>query len=244
MKRLFPIILILISGTCFGQQANEDSLHRPAEQLNREIVNLENELDELSQKSDSIFNALTQNRSNQSQTLNLEKWRTEREDFQNRFQVYFDSLTIPLILPFLEVDYKSIVGYGERIHPYFKTTHFHNGLDFPARIGVEIQSSLTGTVKSSDFKFSGKGISLIIGNDTGVEIVYAHLDSIYVRAGEQIKPGQVLGTVGISGQSSQSHLHLELRINNDPINPIFLFMDHFSDDDLRFILNEENQTYD
>jgi len=72
---------------------------------------------------------------------------------------------------------------------------------------------------------SGYGNYLIISTQENIKILFAHLDTIQVDLNDKIEIGQVIGTVGNSGMSTGTHLHYEIWIDENPIDPIFTFWD-------------------
>ena len=91
---------------------------------------------------------------------------------------------------------------------YWSTVH--TGLDFAAPSGTPIRSIGTGVVSSTghDGRY---GIKTVLTMTNGVEIWYCHQDSTSVAVGQRIRAGEVIGTVGTTGNVTGSHLHLEVR---------------------------------
>lgn len=112
--------------------------------------------------------------------------------------------------------------YGYRIHPVSGANQMHNGLDIAAPQGTPVLAGLTGRVTSATYNDS-YGNYVVIENSDGYEIRYAHLNSISVSAGQSIEKSDEIGTIGSTGNSTGSHLHLELLHNGDRLNPIFYF---------------------
>jgi len=118
--------------------------------------------------------------------------------------------------------------FGWRRHPIFGTRRFHTGVDISNSYGTPIYSSNGGTVIFSGW-YGGYGKVVIVdhGNmDCGsykgerFSTLYAHLSSISVANGVQIKKGQLVGYEGTTGYSTGPHLHFEVRINGKPNNPL------------------------
>lgn len=94
----------------------------------------------------------------------------------------------------------------------------HTGLDIAASSGTPIKAVAAGTVTQASYQGSyGKLIKINHGN--GVETWYAHTSKMYVSVGEQIEAGEVIAAVGSTGNSTGPHLHLEVRINGEHVNP-------------------------
>ncbi|WP_375470297.1 peptidoglycan DD-metalloendopeptidase family protein [uncultured Nostoc sp.] len=104
------------------------------------------------------------------------------------------------------------LAYGWQINPATGQVFFHSGVDLLAAMGTNVLAIAPGTVAfANDQGTYGKLV--IINHSGGLQSRYAQLDSIKVTVGQQVKKGDLLGTVGTSGQpsSSQPHLHFEVR---------------------------------
>lgn len=113
--------------------------------------------------------------------------------------------------------------YGYRQHPIIGGIHFHEGLDLTAPMGTPVYASGDGTVIRIDFNRSRTGYGNFIIIDHGVNGIttrYAHLNTIDVKHGQEVKRGEQLGTVGNTGMSTAPHLHYEIRINGHSVNPL------------------------
>lgn len=106
--------------------------------------------------------------------------------------------------------------FGSR-RSYYKV--HHNGIDILAPKGTKILALADGVIKEA--KYSQEyGNYIIIKNDAEYETLYAHLDKINVKEGETILQGKEIGTVGVTGNTTGPHLHLELHYNGEPVNPL------------------------
>ncbi|HET6987431.1 MAG TPA: peptidoglycan DD-metalloendopeptidase family protein [Kribbella sp.] len=97
-------------------------------------------------------------------------------------------------------------------------TGFHTGQDFPAPIGTPVRAVTSGVVKVEHPTWAGNLVR--IDHGTGLETLYAHLSRIDVADGQQVKAGQQIGAVGTEGNSTGPHLHFEVRLGGDPVNPM------------------------
>ncbi len=94
----------------------------------------------------------------------------------------------------------------------------HTGLDIAASSGTPIKVIADGTVTFA--KYSGSYGNLVkVSHGNGVETWYAHTSKMYVTVGQEVKAGDVIAAVGSTGNSTGAHLHLEIRINGNHINP-------------------------
>ena len=117
--------------------------------------------------------------------------------------------------------YSSVTSYyGYRIHPISGANQLHNGMDIGAPEGTKVMAGLTGTVTTSAYNDS-YGNYVVIKDSKGYELRYAHLSSRSVSAGVSVTKGDEIGLVGNTGNSTGSHLHIELLKNGERLNPIF-----------------------
>ena len=94
----------------------------------------------------------------------------------------------------------------------------HTGLDICTSSGTGIRPVAAGTVTYSGYKGS-YGNLLIIDHGNGVQSYYAHCSALYVSAGQQVSENTSIAAVGSTGNSTGPHLHLEIRVNGNPVNP-------------------------
>jgi len=109
-------------------------------------------------------------------------------------------------------------SFGSRVDPMTGETRFHDGIDIAASAGERVMATACGTV-------SAVGTADHLGNFVkvrhldGFESTYGHLEQISVKQGAMVSPWVQIGTVGSTGRSTGAHLHLELRYNDQPIDP-------------------------
>ncbi|MBE9010633.1 peptidoglycan DD-metalloendopeptidase family protein [Pseudanabaenaceae cyanobacterium LEGE 13415] len=102
-------------------------------------------------------------------------------------------------------------GFGWRRHPVTGTRRFHAGVDLGAAQGTPVIASRGGKVTVAD-RMGGYGLTIVTQQANGKQdTLYAHLSEIYVRPGETIQPGTIIGRVGSTGLSTGPHLHYEAR---------------------------------
>jgi murein DD-endopeptidase MepM/ murein hydrolase activator NlpD len=109
--------------------------------------------------------------------------------------------------------------FGLRKHPAYHTSEFHPGIDIKAVMGDPVTASAGGSIIYSG-KQSGYGNIVIIDHDEGLCTVYAHLSEILAETGSVVTEGQVIGRVGMSGNSTGPHLHFEVRVGGKAVDPI------------------------
>jgi lipoprotein NlpD len=95
----------------------------------------------------------------------------------------------------------------------------HDGIDLAAPAGTPVRTAGEGTVLFAGPQ-SGYGLIVVVGHEKGLVTVYAHSRDLRVRTGQQVRPGQVIATVGESGKTSGPHLHFEVRVEGEPVDPL------------------------
>jgi murein DD-endopeptidase MepM/ murein hydrolase activator NlpD len=108
-----------------------------------------------------------------------------------------------------------------RIHPVFGKEQHHDGIDISLPTGTPVQPVDAGRVTFAGNK-GGYGLLVEIDHGNGLTSRYAHLSELLVGVGEEILPGRPLGLVGQTGVATGPHLHLEIRRDHQPINPLLL----------------------
>ena len=127
---------------------------------------------------------------------------------------------IPAIIPISNKDLtRTASGFGLRIHPIYKITMFHYGMDFTAPMGTDVYVTGDGVVESITRDQRGYGKHIVINHGFGYKTLYAHLDNFNVRIRQKVKRGDVIGFVGSTGLSLAPHLHYEVHINDVPVDP-------------------------
>jgi murein DD-endopeptidase MepM/ murein hydrolase activator NlpD len=156
--------------------------------------------------------------------------------------------SIPAIQPITKKSIARLAsGYGYRIHPIYKTSMMHEGIDFTAPIGTEIYATGNGTVAKVEYNGRGYGNNVIINHGFGYSTLYAHMSRFAVRPGQKIKRGDVIGYVGSTGSSTGPHVHYEVIKNGKKIDPInFFFNDLTAEeyDKIREQASQSNQSFD
>jgi len=110
-------------------------------------------------------------------------------------------------------------GFGMRNHPILRRRARHNGVDLAAPRGTPVFATADGIVEMAQW-YSTYGNYVQIGHGGDIETRYAHMSSYTVSVGEQVQIGDLIGYVGSTGRSTGPHLHYEVRVANDPVNPI------------------------
>ena len=113
-------------------------------------------------------------------------------------------------------------AYGWRIHPIYGTMKFHAGEDIPAGYGADILAAASGTVVTAGW-VSGYGNYTVIDHGGGMMTAYGHQSQILVSVGQTVTQGQLIGKVGSTGNSTGPHLHFEVYINGETVDPKSFF---------------------
>ena len=109
--------------------------------------------------------------------------------------------------------------FGMRYHPILHYTRMHSGIDVSAPSGAALVAAGSGRVQSAGSR-GGYGNCVIIDHGDGLATVYAHMSSISVREGQGVARGDRIGAVGSTGLSTGPHLHFEVRVNGNAVNPL------------------------
>ena len=140
------------------------------------------------------------------------------------FALAHDELTesVPSICPVPVGSFVLTSPFGNRVSPFTDKTDFHSGLDLAAREGTPVLASGAGRVV-----FAGRfplrrnvgwwryGNVVVLSHPGGFLTIYAHLQEIQTRRGQNLTRGEQLGTVGNTGWSTSPHLHYEIRVTNE-----------------------------
>lgn len=119
-------------------------------------------------------------------------------------------------------------GYGWRIHPITKRHTLHEGLDFSAPVGTPILAAAGGIVTEARYR-SGYGKMVEVAHGDGLVTRYAHASSLLVRLGDVVEKGQVIARVGATGQTTGAHLHFEVRLEDQPLDPTLFLPKEYTD---------------
>lgn len=111
-------------------------------------------------------------------------------------------------------------GFGGRRNPFGGSSfEFHSGQDIDAEMGAPVVAGASGKVTFVGWQ-NGYGQLVVIDHGGGLTTRYGHLSHIDVAQGQQVERAQFIGRVGSTGRSTGPHLHYEIRINDEPVNPL------------------------
>jgi murein DD-endopeptidase MepM/ murein hydrolase activator NlpD len=130
--------------------------------------------------------------------------------------------SVPRTTPVSDVRfYRPVPGsVGDRFGAPRRGGRRHSGIDFPVGAGTMVQAAGVGTTVFAGWNSGGYGNLVVVQHRLGYTTWYAHLSSITSWVGEQVSGGTRLGYVGSTGNSTGPHLHFEVRLWNNPIDPL------------------------
>jgi murein DD-endopeptidase MepM/ murein hydrolase activator NlpD len=116
-------------------------------------------------------------------------------------------------------------SFGMRLHPILGYSTMHRGIDFGAAPGTPIMAAGEGAVEKAGPN-AGYGNLVVIRHNATYETAYAHMSRFAagIKPGVHVRQGQVIGYVGATGLATGPHLHYEVRIHSDQVNPITIKM--------------------
>lgn len=127
-------------------------------------------------------------------------------------------------------------GYGYRNAPTRGASRNHKGIDIPGAIGTPIYATADGFIGRAEW-VGGYGKLVEINHGNAVQTRYGHLSAMNVTPGQRIRKGDILGYMGSTGRSTGSHLHYEVRIAGEAINPTaFLSPEKFDANGAKMLL--------
>ena len=154
------------------------------------------------------------------------------------------ALAIPAIWPIDRTRLKAFYAFGVRKkHPILKIRTMHKGVDMSTDYGVPVYATGDGVVEKVDQgkRRRGYGRQILINHKFGYKTRYAHLLKMFVKPGEEVKRGQLIGEVGSTGGSTGPHLHYEVLYMGRNVNPVNYFNRNMTSDEYRQLM--ENMKY-
>lgn len=110
-------------------------------------------------------------------------------------------------------------SFGVRSDPFNGHRRAHKGIDIPGPVGTPIYATADGVVGRSSW-VSGYGNMIEINHGNGIETRYGHMSKLMVEPNSRVRRGQIIGLMGSTGRSTGSHLHYEVRIDGEAVNPM------------------------
>ena len=109
--------------------------------------------------------------------------------------------------------------YGYRVHPIWGTTIYHSGIDIGVDEGTPVHAADGGVVVWSGW-MGGYGYAVVIDHGNGLSTLYGHNSELAVDEGQSVAKGQVISYAGSTGNSTGPHVHFEVSVNGDPVDPM------------------------
>ena len=156
--------------------------------------------------------------------------------------------SIPAIQPVSNKDLSRMAsGFGNRIHPIYKTRKFHAGMDFSAKTGTPIYATGDGEIFKVKRSRKGYGNHVVINHGFGYKTLYAHMSKYIVKKRQKVKRGDIIGYVGNTGTSVAPHLHYEVHKDGKKINPVNFYYNDLTPEQFEKMLlisSQSNQSFD
>jgi len=111
-------------------------------------------------------------------------------------------------------------NFGWRVHPITGAKDYHTGIDIGVATGTEIRAAKDGTVTTSGYS-GDYGYLIAVSHGDGLVTKYAHCDTLLASVGQEVKAGDVIAKVGSTGNSTGPHLHFEVILNGEYLNPAY-----------------------
>jgi len=173
--------------------------------------------------SDITLVNLTSLRNSKMEVLTSQQEKKIREILSSLASMS-DVMGIPAILPVKNIGPSQTgAGVGRKIHPFYKTPVEHKGLDILSPLGTQVRATADGIVEKVVKSDRGRGNQITIRHESGYKTYYAHLGDILVRESQPVRQGAVIGRVGNSGLSFAPHLHYEVTLNGEVLDPVSFF---------------------
>lgn len=154
--------------------------------------------------------------------LDLRQEFSQREESLKELQEFLQGqksflLATPSLWPVLG---RISSGFGDtRLSPSSGGTRPHRGMDISAPVGTMVFAPADGVVNFAG-RESEYGRLICLDHGHGYSTMFGHLKDLLVKTGDKVRKGQTIGTVGMSGNSTGPHLHYEVRIHGNPVNPV------------------------
>ncbi len=175
----------------------------------------------------AFFNVETAGSGTLSETMEIQKLKTALDqsvsslDEISRILDSQKSLLsdIPTMWPLKGVQGYVTAVFGPSIHPFSGQWYLHKGVDLAYGYGVPIIATANGKIVEADYD-EGYGNFVKIRHKYGFYTKYAHLQRLYVHPGQEVSQGDVIGTMGNTGISTGPHLHYEVHIGSQVVDPV------------------------
>ena len=157
------------------------------------------------------------------------------------------SFAIPAIWPIDRTQLDWFYSFGMRArHPIYKTRKMHKGVDMSCKRGVPVYATGDAIVQMTDEgqRRRGYGRQILLNHEFGYQTRYAHLHKIFVKEGDRVTRGQLIGEVGSTGGSTGPHLHYEVIYMGRHVNPVNYFNRNMTSDEYKQLMDKMKHNTD
>ncbi len=196
------------------------------EEKKKEKENEINEIKKLNEELSNTYSAISKDKSEIHDEI--VKLYEDNERLQEEQKKYMEKLNKENKKAKPKVKYgkyiKPVQGkitsrFGKRVHPVTGKESNHTGLDIAAPMGEGVKASLGGEVVSAGWYSNVYGNVVIINHGNNIQTFYAHLSKVLVKKGEHVNQGDIIAKVGTTGLSTGPHLHFEIYVNGERVDP-------------------------
>ena len=194
--------------------------------LEDEVVNsvdtmeqAENIVNELKQKDEDIDLKITERITNNPEEIKTDEVEVAKSNISSKIEEkeMEDAVAVVEGIKFAKLPVTGMISSRYGVSSRIRSST-HTGLDIATSTGTPISVVADGTVTCAEY--SGAYGNLVkVSHGNGVETWYAHTSKMYVKVGQEVKAGDIIAAVGSTGNSTGAHLHFEIRINGNHVNP-------------------------
>lgn len=126
---------------------------------------------------------------------------------------------LPTMWPLKDVRGRVTSSFGPTTHPFTRNWYLHKGIDIAYKRGTKLVATANGKVIEKGYEPNGYGNYIVIKHKYGIYTKFAHMDKVYAKEGQNVLQGDVIGTLGNTGLSTGPHVHYEVRIGTQVVDP-------------------------
>ncbi len=155
------------------------------------------------------------------------------------------SAAIPAVWPIDRTTLKWGIGaFGMRKHPIYKRMIMHKGIDLPCDTGNPIYATADGVVERCEqgHRRVGYGQMVLLKHKFGYQTRYAHMSKRLVTKGDTVRRGDIIGLIGSTGGSTGPHLHYEVIVRGEVVNPLNFFNRNMSKEEYQRLMEQVQET--
>lgn len=228
VKKNLELKVVALNDTLAEQQKLIDDISKNVSMTESEISSLIKELEKIDGKIDQEKKAILQAKLLAAQRAQAEKRRREMLQRNKAFNTNISAPVVNNNGAYLQwpvpSSHRMTSFYGWRSDPFGRGSGFHTGLDIAAPLGTHIVSAEDGVVVHVGWS-GGYGNLVKVQHDNGALTYYGHLSGYNCSVGQRVKRGQLIAFMGSTGYSTGSHLHFEVRFNDQTQSYLFQMQD-------------------